>query len=418
MSVAVLIATLSACAGRGQASPIPRTDRTSASGPDGSAVPPPAPSATTTIGQRPPTGFVPAAASFPSSDIGFAWGVYPCAADPNAFCAGLAVTRDAGSTWKLRSAPAGTPIDPYHRAILRFADSNDGWAALQGSIYATHDGSMTWRSVTLPGIGANPDVLAVEASGATVYVVAGAPGGAVRLFRSSVTLDDFQPVDDISFPGAGATVHLSVGDDGSGYLTADSVAGANPLLYVTDDGVRWVARASPCTNGSRTAVAAGRGGNVTVVCDINASRLGASKQLWTSTNSGSTFVGQEGPAAVGFTADAASPPLPVTVPPSSGTPPVPTVSYVVAASALEDRIYLSLNAGRSWTVAYANSSDASGSALGFADLHFSDPNHGTVILGNAGVFAKDRLAGSRAVLLPRLLSTADGGRHWAQTVIQ
>src|SRR5438874_943655 len=84
-----------------------------ACGGGGQAAPPPIGLATTSSPARPPTGFVPASASFPTVDDGFAWGIYPCPDDPRAFCSGLAVTHDEGTTWKLRSAPSGTPIDPY-----------------------------------------------------------------------------------------------------------------------------------------------------------------------------------------------------------------------------------------------------------------------------------------------------------------
>ena len=411
-----LICVISGCAGGGQAAPLRRpsaTDTAAASA---------QPSATTSAGQRPPTGFVPATADFPTPQDGFAWGLYPCLTNPQAFCPGLAATKDGGATWKLRTPPAGSPIDPYRRPILRFADANDGWAAMDG-LQATSDGGSTWVTAQLPGL-RDPRVFAIAARPDAAYVVAADPNDrALGLYRSITGTNVFEAVDGVSIPAAGADVDLSTAPDGSGYLIATSLNSPRALFYATTDGGTWNAVTSPCASNTRGSVSAGMNGVVAVVCDAGPTATGATKQIWVSIDSGTTFEATGGPASMGFTAGIAV--IPPAQPDTSAsptaaatTPAQATIGLVVAASALEDRLYLSPNSGRSWSVAYANSSDASGSALGLADLLFSDATHGSVILGNAGVFAKDRLAGGHAVLSPRLLVTSNGGRNWAQSVVQ
>jgi hypothetical protein len=414
-----LICVISGCAGGGQAAPLPRPSSTDT--PIASAQP----SATTSVGQRPPTGFVPATADFPTPQDGFAWGLYPCLTNTAAFCPGLAATKDGGATWKLRTPPAGSPIDPYRRPILRFSDASDGWAAMDG-LQATRDGGSTWVSAQLPGL-SNPRVVAIAARPDAAFVVAADPSDRVlHLYRSIKGTTVFEAVDGVSIPSAGADVDLSIAPDDSGYLIADSLNTPHPVLYATADGGAWIPATSPCPSNARGSVSAGSKGLVAVVCDVDATGSGATKQIWVSNDRGATFEATGGPATAGFSAGIALiPPAPANTSASAtsttsgpSTPAQPTFGLVIAASALEDRLYLSPNGGRSWSVAYANSSDASGSALGLADLTFSDATHGSVILGNAGAFAKDRLAGGHSVLSPRLLVTSNGGRNWAQSVVQ
>jgi len=408
-----VVTVLASCSVRGQATPLARTTPTPSASNES-----PEPGASTTVGQRPPTGFVPATASFVSADTGFAWGVYRCTTDVSTFCPGLAQTHDGGGTWKLRTPPSGTPINPYQRPILRFVDQFNGWAVLDGQIQVTHDGATSWQVVRLDGA-TRSRIVALEAGPGGVYAVASADPAAevLRLYRSPNGASAFTAIDGVTLPAAGAAVHLSFAPDGSGYLAADSLLQTTPTFYASTNGLSWQPYQSPCPGGARSAVAAAPAGTVAVVCDVKPTSAGADKHVWTSNTGGASFVPVDGLASTGFTTGAAAAPPP---PPTASTPPTASgtnVTYVVTASADEDRIYLSLNSGRSWTVAYGNSADGSGSALGLADLQFADADHGMVILGNAGVYAKDRLSGSFAVLLPRLLLTGDGGKHWAQSVI-
>jgi photosystem II stability/assembly factor-like uncharacterized protein len=389
----------------------------------------------TTSANRPPAGFVPATASFPTPEQGYAWGIAPCPHDRSLFCPGLAATANGGGSWYPLPAPVGLPTNAYRRALLRFSDISNGWAVL-GGIQSTHDGAQTWQPVSLPGV-ADPQVADLETAAGLVYVVASnaaVAGSPLRLYVSHTNSDAFQVVPGVHMAAAGTGVSLSFDADGEGYVAATAVGGVTQL-YRTSGNDQWAPVLSPCDAGMTATVAAGPEHQVTVICDGLASSNGALKVAWHSIDDGLNFVLVASPPSTGFTAGATQVPdaplTATTTPTTSDSPPTTTTSsstvgpaqpttglaLVVIASARADRIYLTESAGRSWTVAFASSGDASGSGLGLADLAFSDSTHGYVILGDAGLYALDREAGRHLVPGPRLLTTQDGGKHWAQTVI-
>lgn len=354
-----------------------------------------------------PPEFYPASASFPDAAHGFALGLAPCGRDGGqGLCTALAASDSGGAHWQARAAPQLVPTDPFRRAELAFADPMDGFAAL-GALQSTHDGARSWQPVPLPGL-ADPQVVALAAGGGFVYVVAGEgrpggglTGGPLQLFAGAAQVDAFVAVPGVALPAAGAGLHFGLGGGGA-FLAVDPLAGPPQLLVATDP-AHWAALRSPCPAGSGSAVGAADLVHLAVVCDANVGPLGADKVVWLSADGGRSFRPAGGPGPVGFTA-AAGEPDPRTV--------------VVAATARDDRLYRSGDGGQSFEVVYASNGDASGGGLGFADLSFADATHGSVVLGDAGVFARERARGRMAVAAPRLLTTADGGQHWTQTVIR
>lgn len=346
-----------------------------------------------------PTGFAPASVSFADSQNGFALGLAPCGGAHTGLCTALATTTDSGAHWAERTAPTLVPTDIYRQPIVRFASALDGFAAL-GGLQSTHDGARTWQSVPLPGL-TDPQVVGMQAAGGFVYVVAGERGdqGPLRLFVGAAQVDAFIAVAGVFLPAAGTEVELSAAA-GIVYLAANTLHGP-PRVFASTDAVHWAARTAPCPTGSAAAVAATDLREVMVVCDGPPSPTGAPKSVYSSSDAGLSFQQAGGPAPAGFTADAASP--------------GPRI-VVVAASAQINRLYRSKDAGKTFEVVYASGVAGSGSGLGFTDLAFTDASHGSVVLGDAGIYARDHSAG-QVVPAPRLLTTVDGGQHWVQTVI-
>ncbi|HEV7209243.1 MAG TPA: hypothetical protein VGN54_10945 [Mycobacteriales bacterium] len=348
-----------------------------------------------------PPGFAPASVSFPDAQDAFALGLAPCGGTHTGLCTAFAASADGGLHWAARTSPTLVPSDLFARAILRFADPQNGFVAL-GGLQATHDGARSWQPVSLPGL-TDPRVVAMEESAGFLYVVAGQRGdaGPLRLFESAAQVDAFIAVPGVSLPAAGTSVAFSAAA-GTIYLLANTLHGA-PRLLLSGDAVHWTTRAAPCPAASTGAVAAADAQDMTVVCDGAPTATGAPKSVYRSSDAGMTFTRAGGPAPAGFTAAAASP--------------GPQV-LVVAASAQVDRLYRSADAGRSFDVVYASGVDGSGGGLGFTDLAFTDATHGSVVLGDAGIYARDHAAGQVGLAAPRLLTTTDGGQHWAQTVIK
>ncbi len=124
-------------------------------------------------------GFVPADVTAVSTDE---WWV--AGADQRG-CSGVACSRilwtiDAGSSFNALPAP------PIIATNLRFADPRDGWAYDRGSttVYATHDGGMSWTPV---GLGGAVDDL--QASGGNVYAIVCGSAPGCTLERSPVGSD-------------------------------------------------------------------------------------------------------------------------------------------------------------------------------------------------------------------------------------
>lgn len=178
-------------------------------------------------------GFVPADVTAVSTDE---WWV--AGADQRG-CSGVKCSRilwtiDAGSSF------SSLPPPPIIATNLRFANPRDGWAYDRGSttVYATHDGGMSWAPVALGGA-----VDDLQASGGNVYAIVcgSAPGCALE--RSPVSAGEW-----VTLPtpaGVGEMANLNV--HGSElWVAAD--AGAS-LLTSADDGANF-SRSSPCPAGT------------------------------------------------------------------------------------------------------------------------------------------------------------------------
>lgn len=147
------------------------------------ASPAPAQQAHSSATPFPRVGFQPAASSFVSPTWGVVLGGAPSTAG-NFSRVRLAMTSDGGMHWSSMPAPAVWLASPSGQSWLPqvskvlFADRSNGWLYGGNTVWATHNGGMSWRPVTLPGT-----VRTMAAATTGVYAVVQRPGGD-QLYRS------------------------------------------------------------------------------------------------------------------------------------------------------------------------------------------------------------------------------------------
>ena len=151
------VVLLAACGGgapKTASSTLPRQTTTSA------PVPSSEPTTTAT-----PLPFQAQSVTFVSTQLGWVLGTTPCA---NACPPVLLRTEDAGQNWTRIPAPPiedGTSVP----ALVRFADSDDGWVTTGDAVWATHDGGVHWERPQFPGVQPGDRVSDVEASAGVVH---------------------------------------------------------------------------------------------------------------------------------------------------------------------------------------------------------------------------------------------------------
>jgi len=131
-----------------------------------------------------PPGFDPTSFTAISDLTWWLLGTAPCSDPP---CTSIVRTTDGGQSFVGIHAPRA-PLAPAANQAgvtqLRFADADDGFA-YGASLYATHDGGVSWRAV---GIGGSVTELAI--ADGTVYAVVVAPGGGPGRLMSSPVGED------------------------------------------------------------------------------------------------------------------------------------------------------------------------------------------------------------------------------------
>jgi len=187
-----------------------------------------------------PAGFLPVSASFVTPAEGWLLGRSPCASGA---CTTVLHTVDGGAHWSAVGAPnaaisnrPGIGADPAQVAAIRFTSKLDGW--IWGpSLYATHDGGTTWRSVD-----AKP-VLALDAASGTAWALVAACGELagctqVQLLHSSTANDLWSPTDDV-ISSENLAVQLRVEPSQRWVL-------AGGMVFAARTGDRLAGLATPC----------------------------------------------------------------------------------------------------------------------------------------------------------------------------
>jgi photosystem II stability/assembly factor-like uncharacterized protein len=335
--------------------------------------------------------------TFTSAEDGWVLGDAPCG---HPVCTSLVRTVDAGRTWQGVPAPPA-PFDASPGRLggatgvfgVRFADPRDGWA-YGSQVWATHDAGATWHRVSLPGLGAGTQVLDLEAASGSVFaIVGGTSGGALALDRSAAASDGWSTAANVGSAAPSSATPRLVLAGGRGWLVYGAAQGGGPAWLTTADlasGRGWPPGHGPCTGPDGGGVmAVAPSGVVDVVCAGPAGAGQQQKPVFQAAD-GTTFTPVQ-PAPEGGDLEAAAAPS--------------ARSLVVAAASGASELYLTADAGRTWTTALQQATGG----IPFEELGFTTPAQGVAILG------VPTTAGAPAAGIPpsSLLITRDGGRTWS-----
>ena len=360
--------------------------------PGSSSVPSPTPvpsggSSTEPGGGPVPPDFQPVSVTFVSATDGWLLGTATCDGQP---CATIVRTLDGGATWATIPAPnySGWPVRPGSYGVrgIRFANTHDGWvfggwALGAPSLWATHDGGVTWHSVTLPGVGAGTPVMALETGGGRVHVAFGANDlGGISIATSPIGTDAW-------------TVSPTHVDLGAGPVPAPQIVlqGSTGWLVEVDRTViagarlvngAWTAWQPPCLGLAGPAtLAAASSTDLVAACDVGVWSTPTGVHLYASANGGASFTEAASKVPV-FDLQGVAAPSP---------------SVIVVGGSLSgtgSALVRSTDGGATWAAV-----ERLNGAGSFSELGFTTPSQGVVIEASAD-------AGSQ------LLMTRDGGLTW------
>ena len=366
--------------------------------------------------------FDPRSVTFVSPHTGWVLGTVPCA--PAGACVALAQTTDAGRSWFARPLPAslvaaadrkvgGVPADLYDSASVglnvRFADPRDGWiygglavpthpassaaAAIEATLWSTHDGGLTWHQQPLRGLGSQASIFDLEAAAGTAHLMESSTAGGVSVKSSLATHDRWSVSNAVrlgSPAGGGQQTGAFIFQGSSGWLVEGNDRGTTGSARIAHG--RWVSWTPPCASvGHSFAIpAASTANNLVAVCVMGGFAYPLSKSappgatlgsswLYFSTDAGRTFdAGPElRPHAFTFFGVLASP-----------SPRTILLGHGVGSA---QELVASFDGGLHWTDVYR------GTPL---FLGFTTPRQGVAIIGSSKSTA--------------MIMTFDGGHHWTR----
>jgi photosystem II stability/assembly factor-like uncharacterized protein len=213
------------------------------------------------------------------------------------------VTDDGGLSWSTQTpilSPYWTsPGDPpfeFGAEGLTFASASVGYAYAGAGLYKTSDGGHTWaQTATVDG-----QINAVVSAGSSTWVVVRrgcGDGGCTSWDLDTVTPAghlDVLPTQPALAPspdgssGAAIPAELLRPDANTAYL-----AGFNGVEVTHNGGATWSHGATPCpsSHAELTSISAGSSTMLWAVCSDGMGAGAENKQLWRSTNSGSSWTG-------------------------------------------------------------------------------------------------------------------------------
>jgi hypothetical protein len=338
----------------------------------GDARPPGAGSAAAVRPASVPAGFRPGSASFISANTGHVLGAVNC--KPGHKCKStLVATDDAGASWRVVRAPAGSTTDEN----VLFSGKRTGWVYGYDGLWVTRNGGESWRTLRLGG-----PVMNLAVGSATAYAVA-APRRAAgeELFSSPTSRNAWHRVAGVG-TGQPESVLAAFGE--RAWFSSGST------LWTKAAGSPWRSYPFACarTGYQVAAITAASPSRVYFLClNFNSSMGHERMEVMVSADGGHTeqLAGGKSPVIGdgGLLAVPPGNPLVLTFAASPGVP-----SYLAR----------SVNGGKTWKQDGPLYGDGP-----WGSLQFVTKTIGWIILGRAG------LGGA-----PELLTTANAGATWHQ----
>jgi hypothetical protein len=368
----------------------------------------PPPTTTVSAGGPLPTGFTVTDLTWVSDTQGWALGTAPCAQAP---CTSVVHTLDGGQTWAGLPAPkayldrdpvvSGTP--PCSATVacvdgIRFANATTGYAFGISSLWLTTDGGHTWteRSTTPTD--------ALEVDGDMVVRITHSstespPGIPYQMQATTVGSTTWHALPAPALNGDGAELAVQ-GPNLYEAIVQNPAGGADdehPLFArSTDSGAQWSSFADPCgvtpsgNEADATAISAAPGGVLAVGCTARTS--GEAGFAVVSADAGAIF----GPHKGNLLSSVAPDEYVAQISAATGQR---LAVLVVDTASSTGEITVSNDAGDDWTVTQTSPSAGGADGMGSLFLGFEDATTG------------------RAVIMPNtVLTTTDGGGHWAPFV--
>jgi photosystem II stability/assembly factor-like uncharacterized protein len=269
-----------------------------------------------------PAGFEPISMTFVSPSEGWVLGTAPCSHAP---CTSVVRTTNGGRSW------VGIPAPKFRLARyngsagllrMRFADPSDGFA-YGSQLWVTHNGGASWHRVTkVPGY-----IGDLEASSGVVYALSEA-SGRETVYSSPASKDSWHKVAGLPSPSGYA---------GLGSIALHGTAGwfiVGDRLYSTATGSHWRLDSVTCpAKLAMTSVAAYNSKQVTLLCSGLPAAGSTSKELYASSNGGTTFT-KVGPVPSGGDGGVLAEPAPT--------------HLFVATSSGATWLYVSTDGGKKW----------------------------------------------------------------------
>jgi photosystem II stability/assembly factor-like uncharacterized protein len=325
------------------------------------------------------------------------------------YCTSLAGTFDYGSTWYGVSAPlAGPPRGSSGVSQLRFLNARDGWA-FGPALFGTHDGGAHWSREPTSGMRvtdletAGDRAFAIFASctgtganyaaGCTSFALYSSPAGSNDWQPVPVPAGSMQPPGTAAGPPGSASLVLTGGAGGTGYLLAPS----GELLSGPLTGAGWTVASPPvarqhirCLPGAPGA--SGQSSGTLLAADSRLVVLVCTAVVSRSGDQQAKLVVESADGGAHWT--------PVATAPAAGI----AASLAIQAQdklvvlATDAGIYRSADGGRTWQLAQPSPGAAAPAERGFSFVGMTSPVQGVALPADPG--------------LHEVFITRDGGRTW------